>query len=120
MRPRGWLGSATRPRALIDDGVYVRAELLPVDRRCAHKEGDSSLRANELTMSQRRQLANWDPVASDDERLAAVKRAHDLAALISKLPLSDFSRHITKRSTRATRSQVCNKPGSFAAWCLLV
>ena len=93
MSPRAWLGSATRTRTLIEDGVDVSSESLPVDRRCARKQSDGDLRANELTLSQRCQLTNGDAIARDDEGLAAVERPHDLAALVPKLPLGDLSRH---------------------------
>lgn len=102
MSPRAWRGSATRTRALIEEGVDVASESLPVDRRCARKLSDGSLRADELTISKRCQLTNGDAVAGDDEGLTAVECAHDVAALVTKLPLRNLARHDAKRSTRAT------------------
>jgi hypothetical protein len=51
---------------------------------------------------ERRQLADRNAVAGDDECLAAIQRAHDLAAFVPKLSLTDLSRHIPNCSTCAT------------------
>src|SRR5207245_1220030 len=85
--------SATRARSLIEDRVDLGSESLAIDRRCAREQSDGGLRADEPTLSQRCQFADRDAIAGDDERLAAVERSHDLAALVSKLPLRDLSRH---------------------------
>jgi hypothetical protein len=82
MSPRGWRGSATRTRSLVENGIDVITEPLPLDRRCTRKSSDRSPRADELTLSKRCQLTDGNPVARDDEGLAAVERPHDLAALI--------------------------------------
>jgi hypothetical protein len=80
---------------LVDDSIHVGSESLAVDDRSARKEGDGCVGAHEPTLPERRQLADRDSVTGDDEHLAAVERAHDLAALVPELSLTDLSRHPT-------------------------
>jgi len=46
------------------------------------------------------EFVDRDAITSNDERLAAVKRAHDLAALVRELSLTDLSRQITRSVAR--------------------
>jgi hypothetical protein len=87
---------------LVDDRIDVGSESPTVDDRGAREEGDGCVGTHEPTLPDRRQLADRDAVTGNDERLAAVERAHDLAAVVPELSLTDLSRHITKCSTRAT------------------
>jgi hypothetical protein len=82
-------------RTLVEDRIDVGSESPTVDDRSAGEEGDGCVGAHEPALSQRRQLADRDAVPGHDERLAAVERAHDLAALVPELSLTDLSRHIT-------------------------
>jgi hypothetical protein len=80
---------------LVDDSIDVGSESPAVDDRSAREEGDGCVGADEPTLPERRQLADRDSVTGDDEHLAAVERAHDLAALVPELSLTDLSRHPT-------------------------
>ncbi len=97
---------------LVEDRIDVGSEPRTVEDWSAREEGDGCVGAHEPTLPKRRQLADRDAVAGDDECLAAVERAHDLAAFVPKLSLADLSRHIRKRSTRATE---CSAGGRQAA-----
>ena len=87
---------------LVDDRVDVGSESFTVEDRSAREEGDRCVGAHELTLPERRQLADRDAVTGDDEHLATIERAHDLAALVPELSLTDLSRHLMKCSTCAT------------------
>ena len=93
MTPRLWRGSATRSRLLVEKRIDVVAEPPSVDGGRAVENGDCGLRCHELALSQRRQLSDRHAVASYDERLPAVERAHDLAALVPELALCDLPGH---------------------------
>ena len=81
--PRRGRTSATRRGLLIDQAVDIGPESIPVDRGRALEDSDRGVRRDELTLSQRDQFAHWDSVAGDDERLATIERAHDLAAFVA-------------------------------------
>lgn len=87
---------------LVDDRVDVGSEPRNVEDWSAREEGDGCVRADEPSLPERRQLADRNAVSGDDERLAAVERAHDLAAFVPKLSLADLSCHIPNCSTCAT------------------
>ena len=91
---------------LVHNRVDVNPEALPIEHRRAREERNRRLGPNELPLTERRQLPDRNTVTSDDERLAAVERPHDLAALVAKLSLADLSRHIAYCSTRATASSI--------------
>jgi hypothetical protein len=78
---------------LVEDLIDVGSEAHSVEDWSAREDGDGCVGAHEPTLPKRRQLADGDAVACDDKRLAAIKRPHDLAALVPKLPLADLSRH---------------------------
>jgi hypothetical protein len=82
-------------RTLVEDRIDVGSESPTVDDRSAGEEGDGCVGAHEPTLPKGRQLPDWNAVTGDDEHLAAVERAHDLAALVPELSLTDLSRHIT-------------------------
>jgi hypothetical protein len=82
-------------RTLVEDRIDVGSESPTVDDRSAGEEGDGCVGAHEPTFPERHELAHRDAVTGDDEHLAAVERAHDLAALVPELSLTDLSRHIT-------------------------
>jgi hypothetical protein len=101
---------------LVEDRVDVGSEPRAVEDWSAREEGDGCVGADEPTPPKRRQLADRDAVAGDDERLAAVERAHDLPAFVPKLTLADLSRHI--RSVARVLHDVqraCDKPRSVCA-----
>lgn len=104
MIPRGCARSGTGSRVLVEQSVDVGPEPPEVEGWCACKDGDSSVGWNELALPERYQLADGHPVAGDDERLSAIERTHDLAALVAKLPLGDFPPHpsIVARVLRGT------------------
>jgi hypothetical protein len=87
---------------LAEDGIDVGSEPRAVEDWSAREESHGGVGAYEPTLPKRCQLAHGNAVAGDDERLAAVERAHDLAAFVPKLSLADLSRHIPNCSTRAT------------------
>jgi hypothetical protein len=87
---------------LVEERIDVGSEPRTVEDWSAREELDGCLGAHEPTLSKRRQLADRNAVAGDDKRLAAIERAHDLAAFVAKLSLADLSCHIPKCSTRAT------------------
>jgi hypothetical protein len=87
---------------LVEDRVDVGSEPRNVEDWSAREEGDGCISADEPSLPERRQLADRNAVAGDDECLAAIQRAHDLAAFVPKLSLTDLSRHIPNRSTCAT------------------
>jgi prevent-host-death family protein len=79
---------------LVEERIDVGSEPRTVQDWSAREKLDGCLGADEPTLSKRRQLADRNAVAGDDERLAAIERAHDLAALVPKLSLADLPRHI--------------------------
>jgi len=88
MRPRSCLG--TGGRILIDVRVDICAESLVVDRRRAAEGGDGGGRRRKMTGAQRSERADWNSVAGDDKRFAALEASHDLAAVIAEFALTDF------------------------------
>ena len=89
MMPRGRL-SATVSGVLACDGFEVGPEPAEVHRRRSAEDGHHRLGAHEPVPPERGELADWNPVARHDKRLALVEPAHDLAALVAKLPLGDL------------------------------
>jgi len=115
--PRGGRGSATRSRSLIEQRVDVVAEPLGVDEWGAGELSDRALRRYELPLPKRRQLSHWNAVARNDERLAAIELAHDLAALVSELALGDLSCHTnTVAHVLRRRAQDSGPIWTFIAW----
>src|SRR5439155_19660713 len=84
------------------------------------EESGRRLRTDELALPERRQLAYRNTVTGDDERLAAIERPHDLAALVTKLSLGDLSRHAhtvarvlqDAQRLRGDQRTVCTTPSS--------
>src|SRR5256885_16078665 len=81
------------PRLLVEDRIDVGSETRTVEDWSARKEGDGRVGAHEPTLPKGRQLADRNAVAGDDERLAAIEGAHDLAAFVAKLSLADLAHH---------------------------
>jgi hypothetical protein len=79
---------------LVEDRVDVGSEARAVEDGSAREDGDGCVGPDEPTLPNGRQFADRDAVAGDDERLAAVERAHDLPTFVPKLSLADLSRHI--------------------------
>ncbi len=93
MIPRAGRGSGTRGRVLGYEVLQVCSELVGVDRCRAGKGGEDGCSIDEASSSQWGQLADADTVSGDDEALSRVKGAHDFAALVAQLSLSDLPCH---------------------------
>lgn len=91
--PRATGASATRCRVLIDEAVDVSAEPRGVDGRGVLEGGERNVGRDEATPVDRRELGDRDAVAGDQEALAFVEGAHDLAALIAQMSLCDDTSH---------------------------
>ena len=102
MIPRGIGWSATRSGVVIERSVDIRPEPLGFNRGCPGERGDRGVGRHELARAQRDELADRHTVARDDERLAAVERAHDLTAAVAEFALRDLASHARECSTRAT------------------
>ena len=88
-----------RARGLTRHSVEVAAQQLQVNRRCAPERRNCGVRGNEASTPQWREVTNWHTISRDDERLAAIKLTHDLAALVAKLSLGYFAGHAAYCST---------------------
>src|ERR1700746_1748875 len=84
---------ATRCDLLAGGPIEIRSEPVEPHPRSAPERGDGGLGADESTPTQRGQLADRDSIPGHDERLALVKLAHDVAAVIAQLPLGDLFGH---------------------------
>jgi hypothetical protein len=73
--------------------VQITAETDGVDGGRMNERRNDRVARHETTASQRDQLPNWHAVASDHERLALIKSAHDLTALVAELSLGDRFGH---------------------------
>lgn len=82
-----------RLRALVNQPINISAEPAIVDRRRTAEHGHSRLRGHKAMPSQRQEFAHRHPVAGHDKRLATIKTAHDLPAVIPKFPLCDLPSH---------------------------
>ena len=95
MRPRdGSDASATGRDVLAGDPIEVLSEPVELQARSAPERRDSRLGADESMPAQRRKLADRNSIPRHDEGFALVKLAHDLAAVIAQLTLSDLSGHL--------------------------
>lgn len=94
MRPRSarW-GSGTRAGVLGRHAVEVVAKPSEIDPRRSSEHGDGGFRPHEPVSTQRGQFSDRYAVPGDHECLAPVQPPHDLAAVVSKLPLGDVSSH---------------------------
>src|SRR5581483_7016213 len=98
--PRGWRGSGTGRRILIENRVEIAPQVIEPWR--TDKRRNRCISGNEAASPERRELPHRNPVARDDEGLPAVQGAHDLSAVVTKLSLGDFPAHMGYCSTRAT------------------
>jgi hypothetical protein len=78
---------------LIEEPVDIDPEVVEIDYGRAGEDGGCGFRGDELSFSEGRQLADRHSVACDNERLAPVESAHDLAALVAQLALRNPSTH---------------------------
>lgn len=106
-RPRGGRrNSATWLDRLRSEPVEVSPEQPQVDARRTLECRRSGISGDEAPTVQRGQLPHRDTIARHDESLTAVQLAHDLAAVVSKLPLGYFAGHsaiVARRATRVAR-----------------
>src|SRR5215218_439023 len=93
IRPCERRDSATRSDALIDVPVEVLTEPAGVDRGRMSEGVHHDVASDEATAAQREQLADWHPVAGDDERFALVESAHDLTTVVAQFSLGDRFGH---------------------------
>jgi len=78
---------------LVENRIDVVPEPRTVEDWSAGEERDGCIGTHEPALPKRRQLADGDSGACDDEGLAAVERPHDLPALVPELSLTDLPRH---------------------------
>lgn len=111
MTPRGREGGGRASLLTRGISVQVAVEALAVDGRGAGASGADSACPHELAR-QRPKLATRYAVASHDERLTSIERAHDLAAADPELALGDRLGHgITV--VRVLRRSRARCPGVF-------
>lgn len=104
-RPRARrLGLTTRCDFLACCFVQIRSELAIVNPGRGPEKCDGRLCGDESMAAQRRQLTDGHTIARDDEGLALVESAHDVAALVPKLPLADLATHRPSVARRATQA----------------
>lgn len=96
---------------MIEQRVYVRPELVGIDRRRTRERGKRGVCANKLTGAQWDELADRYAVTRHDERLASVEGAHDVAAAVAEFALGDFSSHDGRSVARVLRNLACRRPG---------
>ena len=108
--------SATRRDLLAGGPIEICSE--PVERhaRSAPERGDRRFGADESMPMQRGKLADRDSVPGHDERLALVKLAHNVAAVVAQFPLGDLFGHISSvaRVLRRHRCQSASTAGAVA------
>src|SRR5687768_4662563 len=75
--------SATRRRVLACGSIELGTEPLVVVARRGAAHGHGGLCRDEAMTSERRQLADRDTVARDDEGVAFVELSHDFAAVVA-------------------------------------
>src|ERR1700739_1811048 len=116
MRPRDGRGAAATGRDLLAGGpIEVRSEPVELHARSASERSDGRFGADESMPTQRGKLADRNPVPGHDEGFALVKLAHDLAAVIAKLTLSDLSGH-TPNVARVLHATRCPSPQTDEEW----
>src|ERR1700739_2087418 len=84
---------ATRRDLLAGGPIEICPAPVEPHPRSAPERGDGHLGADESTPTQRGKLADRNSVPGHDERLALVKLAHDVAAVIAQLALGDLPGH---------------------------
>ena len=94
MSPRDARGVlATRRDLLVGGPIEICSEPVELHPRSAPERGDGRLGADETMPTQRGKLADRDSIPGHDERLASVKLAHNVAAVIAQLSLGDLFGH---------------------------
>jgi hypothetical protein len=73
--------------------IEVATKQRQVNGRGASERGDRGVGGDEASTPQWRQLTNGHSVSRDDEGLAMIQLAHDLAAVVAKLSLGNFAGH---------------------------
>src|ERR1700739_2991963 len=104
MSPRDARGVLAPRLSLLAGGpIEICSEPVELHPRSAPERGDGRLGADETMPTQRGKLADRDSIPGHDERLALVKLAHDVAAVIAQLPLGDPFSH-TQSVARVLRA----------------
>ena len=109
--------SATRRDLLAGGPIEVRAQPVELHARSAPERRQSRLGPYESMPTQRRKLANRDPIPGHNEGFALVKLAHDLAAVIAKVTLGDLPGHTRKCRACATRAVHVHRTGFIDSSC---
>lgn len=81
--------SATWCDVLVQFRVYVGPKPIGVNGGGAAEYRERGAGGNELSGPRGCQLSNRHAIARDEKRLAAIKAAHDVAARVTELALSD-------------------------------
>src|SRR5271156_1128760 len=94
MSPCDGRGALATRRDLLAGGlIEIRSEPVEPHPRSAPERGNGRLGAYESMPAQRGKLADRDSIPGHDERLAVVKLAHNVAAVVTQLPLGDLFGH---------------------------
>jgi len=93
--PRGDRELRTRSGVLVQVPIDIAAEPLWCDGRRTPEGRYRRLGRHELSL-ERLKLANRDAITCDYEGLASIEGAHDLAALVPQLSLSDLACHLER------------------------
>ena len=103
MSPCDGRGPLATRRGLLAGGlIEIRSEPVEPHPRSAPERGNGRLGAYESMPAQRGKLADRDSIPGHDERLALVKLAHNVAAVVTQLPLGDLFGH-TRNVARVLR-----------------
>ena len=105
--------SATRRDLLAGPSIEICSEPVELHPGSAPERGDGRLGAYESMPAQRGKLADGDSVPGHDKRLALIKLAHDVTAVIAQLPLSDLFGH-TKSVARVLHCRSRCQPPHWA------
>ena len=97
--------SATRREPLVGGPIEIRSEPVELHPRSPPERDDGRLGAYESMPTQRRKLADRDAIPGHNERLALVKLAHDVAAVVAQLPLGDMFGHTASVARVLRRSR---------------
>lgn len=76
--------------------VKILSKSRVVHHRCTTEHGDCAVRAHEAVTSERDEFPDGYTATRDDECLALIELAHDLAAVVAEFALGGLSGHLTE------------------------